>query len=173
MTKRKTFISYYHEDDYYRQQFKRLFDSIIVNKSVGEGDINEDNSDDYTKALIQKEFLYDTTVLVVLIGPKTRCRKHVDWEISGALDFKVGDHYAGLVGILLPNHPDYRKRNYNPNSIPKRLAANLESGYAELHNWTTNTHIMERIINDTYHRRKSHSDMRANKSIPQMQINIC
>lgn len=33
----------------------------------------------------------------------------MDWEISGALNYKVGDHYAGLLGIVLPNHPDYEK----------------------------------------------------------------
>lgn len=174
MTKRKTFISYYHKDEHYKEQFEKLFDDIIVNKSVKDGDINEDNKEAYTKALIQQGYLKDTTVLVVLIGSKTRCRKHVDWEISGALDRKVGDHYAGLVGIRLPNHSDYGKgSNYNPNNLPKRLAANLETDYAELYDWTLDVRIMEKIINDAYYRRKSHLGKHVNKSIPQMQKNTC
>jgi hypothetical protein len=40
---------------------------------------------------------------VVLIGPKTKCRMHVDWEIAGAISSRVGGN-SGLVGILLPNH---------------------------------------------------------------------
>ena len=64
-------------------------------------------SDDYVKQLIQKGYLYDTTVLVVLLGAKTKCRKHVDWEMSGALNRKVGDTYAGLLGLMLLTHPDY------------------------------------------------------------------
>lgn len=172
MTKRKTFISYYHEDEAYKEKFEKLFDSIIVNKSVEDGDINEENSDEYVKQLIQKGYLSDTTVLAVLIGPKTRCRKHVDWEISGALNYKVGDLYAGLVGILLPEHPDFDKIRPNPNNIPKRLQANVESGYAEVHNWTTNVNDMRKMINDAYSRRKSHEDKREN-NLPQMQRNTC
>lgn len=172
MTKRKTFISYYHEDEFYKQEFERLFHTLIVNKSVKPGDINADNSDNYTKALIQKEYLFDTTVLIVLAGPKTRCRKHVDWEISGALNYQVGGLYAGLVGILLPNHPDYKSQYINPNNLPKRLASNLENGYAEIHNWTPYFHEMAIIINNTYTRRKTHADKRVN-NITQMQKNTC
>lgn len=57
----------------------------------------------------------DTTVLVVLVDPKTKCRMHVDWEISSALSTKVGD--SGLLGILLPSHPDYGKEKFNTYKI--------------------------------------------------------
>lgn len=172
MKKRKTFISYYHKDDQkYKEKFTNLFGNLIVNKSVEDGAINADNSDDYTKQLIQQGYLYDTTVLVVLIGVKTRCRKHVDWEISGALNYKVGEHYSGLVGILLPTHPDYGRKP-NPNNIPKRLQANVNTGYATIHNWTTNKNEMSKIINDTFYRRRSHKDQRVN-SMSQMQKNTC
>ena len=86
ITKRKTFLSYYHKDEQYKKYYENLFDDLIVNKSVKKGDINSDNSDEYIKQLIQKDYLYDTTVLVVLLGDKTKHRKHVDWEISGALN---------------------------------------------------------------------------------------
>lgn len=173
MTKRKTFISYYHNDDQeYKEEFIELFDDLIVNKSVEDGDIDGDNSEEYIKQLIQKNFLYDTTVLIVLVGAKTKCRKHVDWEISGALNFKVGDHYSGLLGILLPTHPDYGKETYSSSNLPKRLAANAETGYAKIYDWTTSSKTMEKIINDAFHRRKSHEDERTN-SLPQMQKNTC
>ena len=90
ITKRKIFISYYHHDnqDYY-ERFENLFGDLVVGKSVEDGDIDSDNSADYIKQLIQREYLSDTTVLIVLIGAKTKCRKHVDWEIAGALNYKV------------------------------------------------------------------------------------
>lgn len=173
MTKRKTFISYYHNDDqYYKEKFIELFENLIINKSVEDGDIDGDNSDTYIKQLIQKGFLADTTVLVVLVGAKTKCRKHIDWEISGALNLKVGNHYSGLVGILLPTHPDYNKKTVKIKNLPKRLADNIKSGYAKIYNWTTDEKSLQNIINSTFHRRKSHSGNRINNR-KQMQKNTC
>ena len=173
-TKRKTFISYFHKDDEdYKDEFERLTSDLIVNKSVGDGDITEDNSDDYTKKLIQDGYLSDTTVLVVLVGAKTKCRKHVDWEISGALDLKVGESYAGLFGILLPTHPDFEKPEYFYNNVPKRLAENIKTGYAGMINWTSDKKFLQSTIESAYYRRKNESDNRVNKAIPQMQKNTC
>ena len=173
-TKRKTFISYFHkEDEDYKDEFERLTSDLIVNKSVGDGDITGDNSDDYIKKLIQAGYLSDTTVLVVLVGAKTKCRKHVDWEISGALDLKVGESYAGLFGILLPTHPDFNDSEYFLNNVPKRLAKNIETGYAEMIKWSSNRKFLQSTIENAYNRRKNESDNRVNKAIPQMQENTC
>lgn len=174
LTKRKTFVSYYHKDDEnYRKQFENLTDDLIINKSVEAGDIDIDNSTEYIKQLIQKECLKDTTVLVVLVGPKTKCRKHVDWEMSGALDLKVGDSYAGLLGLLLPNHPDYPRDKYSPEKLPKRLAENAKLGYAKIYNWTTDRRQLQSYIEDAYYGRINRADKRVNRAIPQMQRNTC
>lgn len=171
LTCHKVFISYYHRDDQdYRRKFENLFGDLIVSKCVDDGDIDPDNSDEYTKMLIQKGYLSDTTVLVVLVGPNTNHRKHIDWEISGALNHKVGDGYAGLIGILLPTHPNYGEKTYNSDNLPKRLAANVQSGYAKLYNWTENRKTMQERIEEAFERR-SESDKIVNKSIPQMQRN--
>lgn len=173
ITKRKTFISYYHQDDQtYKEQFENRFADLIVPKSVKAGDINADNSTEYIKQLIQKDFLSDTTVLVVLVGGKTKCRKHVDWEISGALNKRVGQAYAGLVGILLPSHPDYGKNVCNEGHLPARLFDNVNSGYAKLYDWTTDRIKMQRWIEEAYHARKQREDLRVNSRI-QMQRNTC
>jgi len=106
-TMHKTFVSYYHDDDQeYKERFERLFDDLIVSKSVEKGDIDSDISDEYIKKIIQSDYLTDTSVIVVLVGANTKCRKHVDWEIAGAISTRVGGN-SGLLGILLPNHPDY------------------------------------------------------------------
>jgi len=162
MKNRKTFISYHYNDITYYQKFASLSKGFIVNKSVKDGAIKEDSHDQYIKELIQRGNLKDTSVLVVLIGAKTYSRKHVDWEISGALNKSVGDIYAGLLGIRLPTHPDYNKNGYNSNNIPARLVDNLESGYAQIYDWTANKKDIEDWVHRTYYRRTSHATQRVN-----------
>jgi len=133
--KHKVFTSYYHHDDqYYKNEFVRIFGNDIINKSVGPGDISTDVSTEYIKQLIQRNFISDTSVLVVLVGPNTKNRKHVDWEISAALSKKVGG-YSGLIGILLPNFHLYKDDTYYYLDIPDRLADNVKGGYADIYTW--------------------------------------
>ena len=134
--RRKVFISYYHDDDQsYKNKFEKKFDQIFINKSVKSGDINTDVSADYIKRLIQEDYISDSSVLLVLIGPNTKKRKHVDWEISAALNKKVGG-YSGLAGILLPTFPLSSQNKYNYDDIPPRLADNVKSGYANVYAWS-------------------------------------
>lgn len=172
-TKRKCFISYYHNDDQeYKEKFKNLTSDLIVNKSVEDGDINSDVSDEYIKQLIQKGFLKDTTVLIVLIGPKTKCRKHVDWEISGALNLKVGDNYAGVLGLKLPTHQDYGTGKYTYAEQPARLTDNLKTGYAVIRDYTTDRKKLQEYIELAFANRKSKADERVN-SRAQIKKNLC
>lgn len=173
IAKRKTFVSYYHKDDQiYRDRFENLFGDLIVSKSVNDGDIDSENSDEYIKQLIHRDWLSDTTVLVVLIGAKTKCRKHVDWEISGALNIKVGDRYSGLLGILLPTHPNFNKEVVTHNLIPPRLADNHKSGYAIVRDWTEDRGTMQSYIEEAFNRRELKAENRIN-SRPQMDKNTC
>jgi hypothetical protein len=169
LTRRKSFISYYHKEDQdYKEKFDNLTDDLIINKSVEDGDISSDVSDEYAKQLIQKGYLEDTTVLIVLIGKNTKKRKHVDWEISGALNLKVGDNYAGLLGLRLPSHPDYGKPDYRPSTIPARLDDNLETGYAIIRDYTTDRKKLQGYIEEAFKNRTEKSDKRTN-SRKQMQ----
>lgn len=173
ITKRKTFVSYYHQDNQDdRTKFENLFGDLIVSKSVEKDDIDSDNSDEYIKQLIQKDYLADTTVLVVLIGPKTKCRMHVDWEISGALNLKVGDNNAGLLGIKLPGHPDFGTGQHSYDLLPGRLSDNLKSGYAIIRDWTDDRVKMQSYIEEAFANRSSKKDMRDNSRV-QMQKNTC
>jgi hypothetical protein len=173
LPKRKTFLSFYHKDDeQYRKDFESLFPDLITNKCVEDGDIDSDNSDDYIKKLIQNNHLEDTTVLIVLIGPKTKCRMHIDWEISGALNLKVGDKYAGLLGVLLPTHPDFGTGKATYANLPERLAANFKSGYATIIDWTEDRTKMQNMIEDAFANR-SNDHLIVNAEIVQMKKNTC
>ncbi|WP_314241052.1 TIR domain-containing protein [Empedobacter tilapiae] len=166
IVKRKTFISYYHHDDQdYKERFKNLFGDLITHKSVEDGDIDSDNSDGYIKQLIQKGYLADTTVLVVLIGPNTKHRKHIDWEISGALNPKVGDKCAGILGLKLPNHPDYGTGSHHYNLLPDRLSDNLRSDYAVIRDWTDDRIKMQEYIELAFEKRNTNYDDRDNSRL--------
>jgi hypothetical protein len=111
--KHNVFISYYHKDQNYKDYFDSLFGNLFINKSIKSGDIDTDISTEYIKRLIIENYITDSSVIVVLVGPKTYGRKHVDWEISAALNKKVGG-YSGLLGICLPNHPDMVRTSLIP-----------------------------------------------------------
>ncbi len=173
LTRRKTFVSYYHmANQGYKNKFINLTDDLIVNKSVEDGDISTDVSDEYIKQLIQNGHLSDTTVLIVLIGQKTKCRKHVDWEISGALNLKVGESYAGLLGLLLPSHPDYGSGKATYDQMPSRLADNFKTGYAVIADYTTNRKKQQELIELAFKRRTTSANARTNSRV-QMQKNTC
>jgi len=159
MAKHKVFISYYHKDDqFYKESFETLFGNIFINKSVQDGDISTDVSADYISRLIMDGYISDASVLVVLIGNNTKKRKHVDWEISAALNKKVNG-YSGLIGLLLPTHDNYLKEKYQYDNIPNRLADNVKSGYAKVYNWTENVDTISSIIEKAFNSRVSDSGL--------------
>ena len=152
-TRHKTFLSYCHQDDqHYKDRFEKMFVKLFINKSVKPGDINTDVSTDYIKRLIQKEHISDTSVLIVLVGRNSWSRKHIDWEISAALNKKVGG-YSGLVAIRLPTHPDYGKNSCQLATLPPRLADNIRSGYAKLYDWTENENYIKSWVEDAFQAR--------------------
>jgi len=173
LTKRKTFISYYHKaNQTYKDKFINLTSDLIVNKSVNDGDIATDVSDEYIKQLIQNGYLNNTTVLIVLLGQKTKCRKHVDWEISGALNHKVGNSYAGLLGLKLPSHPDFGTGKYSYSELPQRLSDNLKNDYAVIRDFTSDRKKLQEYIELAFRKRSSHADVRVNSRV-QMKNNTC
>jgi hypothetical protein len=168
--KHKVFVSYYHlEDQVYKNRFTLIFNNIFINKSVGSNEIDSDNSTDYIKRLIQKDYISDASVLIVLVGPHTFCRKHVDWEISAALNKKVNG-YSGLLGICLPGHPAYGKPKYEEDSIPGRLHDNIKSKYALLYDWTEVKQTIITRVELAFNNRTKLSEFIDN-SRPQMKQN--
>lgn len=166
IAKRKTFISYYHyEDQNYKERFKNLFGDLVTHKSVEDGDIDSDNSDGYIKQLIHQGYLADTTVLVVLIGVNTKHRKHIDWEISGALNLKVGDKCSGILGLKLPDHPDYGTGSHTYNLLPDRLSDNLKSNYAIIRDWTDDRVKMQEYIELAFEKRNTNYEDRDNSRL--------
>ena len=170
----KVFISYYHKDQYYKDIFENCFNDIFINKSVGDGEINTDVSTDYIKRLIQENYISDSSVIVVLIGRKPYCRKHVDWDISAKKKKKVGG-YSGLIGILLPDFPFTPEGKYHFENIPPRLADNVRSDYAKVYSWNwvcSNQQRIRQAIDEAF-QIKNDSPNKIDNSRDQFLYNRC
>lgn len=136
----KVFVSFHHNDQTYKDLFVRMMAGDSVDKSVEDGDIDDANlKTDTIRQKIRDDFIADATVTVVLIGPCTWQRKHVDWEIGSSLRDTKKNSRCGLLGILLPNHPNYFTTQCNPHLIPPRLADNCAGfdPYAVIYKWPT------------------------------------
>ncbi|MYA49864.1 MAG: hypothetical protein F4Y25_03855 [Chloroflexi bacterium] len=137
----KVFISYYHEGDQeYKDRLVQALSSKAIDKSVSPGDIHDPNLPlDEVRRRIRDDHISDAIVTIVLIGPCTWQRKHVDWEISASIIDRRRNQRCGLMGLLLPHHPDYWRRpeDRNPRLIPPRLWRNTGGSdpYAVIYRW--------------------------------------
>ena len=139
-TKRhKVFISYHHDlDEDWKSRFVRMMGDRIVDKSIYVGEIVDTNYPTAdTLRHIREEYISEATVAVVLVGPRTWQRKFVDWEIGAVLRDTEMNPRCGLIGILLPTHPNFGSPTYNPRLIPPRLADNCsgDSPFAKIVSW--------------------------------------
>jgi hypothetical protein len=139
--KRKVFISFHHTDEWYRDEFNRLWGDQFIGMDVKLNDIPTESDTDYIKRLIQTDHIYHSSVVVALYGAETHKRKHVDWEIHASISEKVGGR-KGLVAMILPSFPispyneygNFDQSRLYPYLHP-RTADNLKSGYADLYFW--------------------------------------
>ena len=139
-TKRhKVFISFHEKDIKYKEEFVRRMEKRIVDKSVDTGNIKDTGRKTATvRQKIPDEYIRDATVTIVLIGPRTWQRKHVDWEIGSSLRKTKRNPRCGLLGIVLPDHPNYgKKKVLNPRLNPPRLTDNWteDDSYAFVYDW--------------------------------------
>ena len=135
--KHKVFISFHERDMRHKQDFVHMMERRIVDRSVNTGNIRDTGlKTDTVRQKIRDEYIRDATVTIVLIGPRTWQRKHVDWEIGSSIRRTKRNSRCGLLGIVLPNHPNYGKRR-NLRLLPPRFADNCrgEDPYALLYDW--------------------------------------
>lgn len=169
--KHKVFTSFYHQEDQnYKDYIDKYLSSGVINKSVMDGEYDPDNSDLYIKRLIREEKISDASVVVVLVGPNTRKRKHVDWEIYAGLRASINGS-AGLVGVLLPEFPIASNGNYYTKDLPARLGDNVKSGYASIYTWNDFVRRFNSIIETAFNNRITKKAL-INNSRFQMQRNL-
>ena len=167
----KVFISFYHHDDQvYKNYIDKYLSRNIINKSVSDGEYSTDNSDEYIKRLIREEKISDSSVVVVLVGPNTKNRKHVDWEIYAGLRSSINGN-SGLVGIFLPTMRKADNGGYYYADMPARLADNIKSNYADFYDWNYAISNFDSIIEKAFNNRITRRKLIDN-SRPQMQKNL-
>lgn len=151
----KVFISFHDDDFHYKERFETMMEGYIVDKSVHDGDIDDQRLvTSEIRRRIRDSFIADATVTVVLVGPCTWRRKHVDWEIGSSLRNTKKNSRCGLLGILLPNHPNYNTKKLNQHLVPPRLSDNCsEGGYASMHKWSNSPRLVQKWIDKAFDRR--------------------
>ena len=151
----KVFVSFHSDDQRYKDRFVGMLGDRIVDRSVGGGDIAKGLKAAEINRQIRDDFIADATVTVVLIGRCTWQRKYVDWEIGASLTDTRHNDRCGLLGILLPSHPDYGKKGADPRLIPPRLARNWkdDESFASLHDWTESVTRLTEWIHMAFRRR--------------------
>ena len=163
--KRTVFISYYHEDQHYVNQFVQDFKDVFIPKTVGvtEGDFEFDsNNSEYIMRKIREEKLKDSTVTIVLIGNYTYKRKYVDWEIKASL--QCGQNIPnGLIAIKLPYIGN------NPVNLPTRLKENINNiwhsdKYARLYHYPSSNEELRIWIEDAYKARTKRRNLIKNSN---------
>ena len=165
----RTFISFYHKDDqFYKEELERKWGNVIINESVRDGEYNSDDSDAYIKRLIREDKISYSSVIVVLVGPNTKARKHVDWEIYAGLRDSVNGS-SGLVGIILPEILT-KDGKYYQSDLPARLADNVASGYAKVYAWDYAIRNFPTIVDEAFKDRLDLRDKKTNNR-KQMKIN--
>lgn len=157
-TRRKVFVSFHEKDIEYKEKFVRLMEDRIIDKSVDTRDIDDTGlKTTRVRQIIRDDYIRDASVTIVLIGPCTWQRKYVDWEIGASLRKTKKNSRCGLLGILLPNHPNYQTKKINPLLLPPRFADNNkgDDAYALIHKWPEHwaPARIGRWINSAFHRK--------------------
>ena len=99
----KVFISYHHSNDqWYKNELVKFGERIFVDRSIDTGDIPDEWTDEQIRQEIRDRYLRDSTVTIVLVGTKTKQRKHVDWEIYSSMYDGSVNKQSGIVVITLP-----------------------------------------------------------------------
>ena len=161
-TRHNVFVSYYHDQDQdYKHRFIRMMGDNIIDKSVDLGDIIDRNRP--TEAVLQRireDYISQVSVTIVLIGRCTWRRKYVDWEIGASLRDTSANPRCGLLGILLPSHPDFERRDYCSRRIPPRLAANCDEdiSFASVYDWSDDPVEVRGWIHQAFLRRRRQPD---------------
>ena len=157
----KVFISHHDADRQYKKRFIQMMGDFIVDMSVDEDDIDDTYSVTETiRQEIRDGYIRKASVTIVLIGPCTWQRMHVDWEIHSSIRHTDYNQRCGLLGIWLPNHPDYGAETYRERLLPARLADNTqgEDPYALLYDWPAKrAHRRDRVrqwIDDAFKARR-------------------
>lgn len=135
--KRNVFVSYFNADATEVGAFLAtwadqmgVFTPKVI--GVGAGRLAEDsliNSGDseYVMGRIRSEYLGDSTVTLLFVGPCTHSRRYIDWELKSSLRQGLVYTPNGLLAILLPSAAVTAKTTGRFPALPPRFLANFRA----------------------------------------------
>lgn len=103
---RRVFISYHHRNEQYLKEHLLQLNShhgIFVDCSVDTGDIDDDLEPQVIRQTIRRNYLSESTVLMLIVGRETKYRKHVDWELYSSMYNGTNFGRSGVVVLLAPD----------------------------------------------------------------------
>lgn len=127
-TTRSVFISYHHKrDQAYCDALSQVAGSYNVFRDRSLRDKIDSTNPEYVIQQIRQKYITGSSCTIVLCGPETYKRRYVDWETKATLD---KEH--GIIAVQLPNLP---VNHQDQVTLPSRLNANINSGYALWLHW--------------------------------------
>lgn len=141
---RNFFVSYHHDNDQaYVKRLRQVKQGMKVADYSLKDDISEYTDEQIYRVIRNK--MRSCSVTIVLIGERTGHRKWVDWELWASLrgyknnkDSKRSFKPKGLLAVYLPTLS---------HSVPRRLKANIDSGYAVSMKWKNIERDLQSKIN--------------------------
>ncbi len=162
MSKRTVFISYYGDDTAEVDNFVYKWgeeNKIFIPKILGvnnEDDIINSNDSEYVMSQIRKNYLGDSTVTIVLVGPCTHSRRYVDWEIKSSLTQGENNTPNGLMVIFL---------NTDNEALPERFKENFSNdkeSYARCYSQPKSGQQLSDWIEDAFQARTQRAELIVN-----------
>ena len=129
---RRVFISYHHKNEQYEKQNLLNLNNehnIFVDCSVDTGDIDENLEPQQIRQTIRRNYLSESTVLLLIVGKETKFRKHVDWELYSSMYNGPKFGRSGVVVLLASDcESEYFTAPFN--EVKERM-------YPSVSSWTT------------------------------------
>lgn len=145
----------YPEDAYYAQLCEQAILEIWrfnLIKPLSDQVIESNQDDDLIVSEVRTKVLLDSHMTVVLLGRNTWRTYQTDWVLAASMS---GDptQRSGVVGLILPTHPDFHKLTYNSALLPPRMADNMANDYVVLRKWSDNLEELQSYSADAATRR--------------------
>jgi len=168
--RRKVFLSHYHGHRNWTDVFLRDFGDVFIRRSVGalaeDNDLINSTNPEYVMRRIRAEYIGDSTVTIVLVGPCTHSRRYIDWEIKGSLKRAADGLANGLMAIQCSS---------NPIHLPPRFGANWnqqhENCYARFYRYPKSKDELRGWIEDAFSARSIRARHITNKHDTMMENN--
>jgi hypothetical protein len=143
------FISHSQADAGFANELEQTLLAIKVlswnfNSVIGPGD-------NYLEKV--KPALETCTHIMALVGPLTKDSQWVDMEMEVAMAARENGPGAGLIGVILPNHDDFKRPYYEPELVPRRLHDFITQEVAIIKKWTDSPVAVQSWLEDAEARR--------------------